>query len=114
MQPDTDLVKYFDVSPDPLIAGCANTGEENTDGVVFIGIEPMDRTYCFVGRQSILEAFSLLQGITVAEVKKLLKAHNDLALERERVKELTARLKSYQDWAAKAEDAGVVLVGLED
>lgn len=66
---DYELAQYHPHNPDPDFGMCRNTGEEGTDGVVFPGIEPMEGVFCFVGRQSILEAIGALYGITVDEAK---------------------------------------------
>lgn len=58
----SDIVAYFERSPDQVIAGCQNTGQEATDGIVFLGIEPLVGTHLFVGRQSVLEAVAALYG----------------------------------------------------
>jgi len=64
----SDLVTYHHRSPDPLVAGCMNSRAEGTDGVVFNGIEPMEGAFCFVGRQSIVEAMAALYNTTPADV----------------------------------------------
>lgn len=66
---DYELAKYHVRNPDPEFGMCRNTGEEATDGVVFPGVEPMEGVYCFVGRQSILEAIGALYNITVREAQ---------------------------------------------
>lgn len=68
----SELVAYHYRSPDPLIPGCQNTGQEGTDGVVFQGIEPMLGTFCFVGRQSIIEAVGVLYDLTPEAVDRAL------------------------------------------
>ena len=62
----SDLVTYHTTNPDVLIPGCRNTGME-TDGVCFQGIEPLEGAFCFVGRQSILEAVSVLYELPLNE-----------------------------------------------
>lgn len=64
-----ELAQYHVRNPDPDFGMCRNTGEEGTDGVVFPGIEPLEGAFCFVGRQSILEAIGALYGLTVNEAK---------------------------------------------
>lgn len=68
----SDIVSYHPVSPDPLVPGCQNTRQEGTDGVVFQGIEPAVGTYCFVGRQSVLEAVAVLYDLTPDAVDRVL------------------------------------------
>jgi hypothetical protein len=63
------LAQYFERSPDHLVPGCKNTGQEGIDGVVFPGIDPLQGIHCFVGRQSILEAVAALYKTTVDDVK---------------------------------------------
>lgn len=65
------LVSYHERSPDPLVAGCRNTGE-TTDGVVFNHIEPEIGSFCFVGRRSIIEAVGVLFNLTPDEVERAL------------------------------------------
>ena len=65
----SELVFYHYRNPDPLLAGCLNTHDENTDGVVFPGVEPMEGAFCFIGRQSIEEAMAVLNNMTVTEVR---------------------------------------------
>lgn len=69
---NSELVRYHKRSPDPIVEGCMNTGKQDTDGVVFLHIEPLEGSFCFVGRQSILEAVAVMHGLTPAEVKKRL------------------------------------------
>lgn len=68
----SDLVSYFERSPDPTIGACMNTGKADTDGVVFNYIEPLVGTYCFVGRQSLLEAVAVMTKMSVDDVKTAL------------------------------------------
>lgn len=73
-----ELAQYHAHNPDPDFGMCRNTGEEPTDGVVFPGVEPMEGAYCFIGRQSILEAIGALYGITVDEAKARMEVPFDL------------------------------------
>lgn len=66
-RPYNELCQYFQTSPDPMYAGCQNTGEP-TDGVVFPGIEPLNATHCFVGRPSIIAAVAELFQTTVKDI----------------------------------------------
>lgn len=68
----SEIVTYHERSPDPLFPGCQNTRTEGTDGVVFQGIEPLVGTFCFVGRQSIIEAVGVLYGLSPEAVEKAL------------------------------------------
>ncbi len=68
----SEIVFYHYRNPDPLLAGCLNTHDEDTDGVVFPGVEPMEGAFCFIGRQSIVEAAAALFGLTAIEVTERL------------------------------------------
>ena len=65
----SELVSYHAVSPDPMVAGCQNTREEGTDGIVFNGVEPLVATFLFIGRQSIIEAVAALYNLTPDEAR---------------------------------------------
>lgn len=73
----SELVSYHHRSPDPMVAGCQNTREEGTDGVVFNGVEPLVASFMFIGRQSIIEAVGELYGLTPAEVKSRLEPQGE-------------------------------------
>lgn len=66
-----ELAQYFATSPNTLVAGCMNTHDE-TDGVVFPGIEPQEDAFCFVGRESILSAIAVLYDLTPEEADERL------------------------------------------
>jgi hypothetical protein len=110
----SDLVSYHPTNPDPEHGCCRNTGEEGVDGVVFSGIEPVEGTYCFVGRQSILEAFALLFGVKPNEIKKFLKANDLLKEERASIKAMQAKLDAIDQFVVRAESAGIFVKLLED
>lgn len=76
-----ELAQYHAHNPDPDFGMCRNTGEEPTDGVVFPGVEPMEGAYCFIGRQSILEAIGALYGVTVDEAKFRMEGRVELPVE---------------------------------
>jgi hypothetical protein len=67
----SELCSYHAVSPDPLIPGCRNTGQEE-DGIWFNEPEPLLGVCTFLGRTSIVEATALLFGLTPEAVTKAL------------------------------------------
>lgn len=109
----SDIVTYYPVNPDPEHGVCRNTGDADTDGVVFDGIEPMIGTFCYVGRQSILEAFALLYDVTPAEVRKLLKATEKGKELAKQLKDLQAKCDRYDQFVKDAEKAGIFITAIE-
>ncbi len=69
----TELAQYHKSNPDRLFAGCQNTQQE-TDGVVFPGVEVLIGHYCFIGRPSLLEGMAAMYGLTPDEVHARLAA----------------------------------------
>lgn len=82
----SELVTYFERSPDPMVPGCRNTGAEGVDGVVFNGVEPMVGVFEFIGRQSILEAAAVLFDLSPDEVTERLSADQEAKTRRTRKK----------------------------
>lgn len=110
-----ELAQYHKANPDPVFAGCLNTGKAE-DGVVFPGIEPAEATMCFVGRSSLYEGIASMHEISVAEVKKRLGGDNQkskLAMLDAEVKDLCEQLDRYEKFVAAAEEAGLIIKSLE-
>jgi len=108
----SDIVTYVTQNPDPFAEGCANTGEV-ADGIVFNGVDPDAITVCFIGRQSIIEAFGEMHRLTPVQVKKLLKAHEDLKKkESERVL-LENEVRRWRDFGERMEENGLVIQLME-
>lgn len=101
----SDLVQYFKANPDPTLVGCANSGAVE-DGVVFSGIEPLQGTYCYVGRTSLIEAAALLFNLGVKEVKDALTDGTSKARkENDRLREdLAARTQELEELKDKLRD----------
>lgn len=108
----SDLVQYYQISPNPDNSDCLVTGVPGP-GVVFRNIDTLTGEHVFVGEQAILEAAAAVTGLTVAKLKKAVTAEK-------RTKELQAehevhlaQLAFWKSFAEKMEDAGLVIRGLE-
>jgi hypothetical protein len=106
------LVSYYEVSPNPDTSGCMVTGDSG-DGVVFHNIDTVSAENCFVGRQAILEAYSTITGHTPAQLKKFDKAVSELAEVTAQLKEARRKLAKWDDFSAKAAEAGLIIQVLE-
>ena len=106
------IVVYHQISPNQNVAGCLNT-TEGGDGVVFKNVEPLVDEHCFIGRQSIYEAVSELEGVTVNQVKKLLTATKEVTAAKKEMADLRAQLTVWAEFADRMENAGLVLPALE-
>lgn len=107
-----EFIDYYENNPDDAMDGCLNTGQPG-DGVVFRNVEPINSEFCFIGRQSVLEAFAILNDMTPNRAKKLLKTveqNKELLAE---VEELREKVAAWEKFARSAEDAGVVLQLME-
>lgn len=109
----SDIVTYHAVNPDPEFGVCRNTGEGDTDGVVFDGIEPVYGTFCYVGRQSILEAFALLYKVSPSQVQTFLKSTEKVKELTEQLKTLKAKCDRYDKFVKDAERAGIFITAIE-
>lgn len=94
----SELARYHEYNPDPDFGSCRNTGS-NEDGVVFLHIEPLEGSFCFVGRTSLIEGVADMYKLTPAEVTRLLDggtkaAQKKLAAAEAENKELRERLDS--------------------
>jgi len=83
----SDFVAYHTHSPDKMVPGCRNTGDENTDGVVFLNVEPMEGFDMFIGRPSIIAAVGELYNLSPNQVEDRLVRSNT------RIKNLEAELE---------------------
>ncbi len=64
----SDLVQYYATNPDPYHDGCMNSGLVE-EGVAFLGVEPQEGIYTFIGITHLLEAVAEVYGLTPNQVK---------------------------------------------
>lgn len=105
----SEFVAYHLHSPDAVVPGCRNTGDENTDGVVFLNVEPMEGFDMFIGRPSIIAAVGELYNMTPNQVEdRLVRSHTRIKnLERElaEANELLGELSATQQAMKEALNA---------
>lgn len=92
----SELARYHEFNPDPNFGECRNTGNKE-DGIVFQHIEPLEGSFCFVGRTSIVEGVAEMFNMTPADVVRSLEggtkaAQKKLAAAEAEVKVLQERL----------------------
>lgn len=79
-------------------------------GVTFPNADPFGfEEVLFLGETAIREAFAILNDMTPAQAKKLVKATQENKELKERIRELEAQLAKWDAWQEKAEDLGLTV-----
>lgn len=111
-----ETAQAFNSNPDPMFAGCLNTGN-NERGVVFPGVEVLEASYCFIGVTSMIEGIAAIYNITPNEARKRIegdkKAENKLAKLDKEIADLKKQLEEWEKFKAAAEDSGLFTVALD-
>ena len=111
-----ETAQAFNSNPDPMFAGCLNTGN-NERGVVFPGVEVLEASYCFIGVTSMIEGIAAIYNITPNEARKRIegdkKAENKLAKMDKEIADLKKQLVEWEKFKAAAEDSGLFTVALD-
>ena len=108
----SDLVAYYEVSPNPDNSACMVTGEIGP-GIIFRNIDTVTGEYAFVSRQVIYEAMAEVTGLSVDKLLKLADGQRELVSVKKKNKQLEEKLLKWNAIADKMEEAGIAIRELE-
>jgi len=106
------LVTRYETSPNSETAGCMVTGEAGP-GIVLNHVRTLTNEFVFIGETAVTEAYAEMSGMTVAELKKLRKATEEIKQLKINLDVFGKRLKAWEAFGDRMEEAGLIIRELE-
>ena len=108
----SDLVAYYEVSPNPENSVCMVSGLDG-GGVVLYNIDTVTGEDVFIASQIVYEAMAAVTGLTVKQLETAVDAKRELMAAKKDLKAAQAKLLKWESLGSKLEDLGLVVRDME-